>query len=306
MKRGHVDVDDVLPASSKRLADAISAARSSGTFSTSSRMPWELTPTLRTIFSGNTTPWLDGPKIDKNAPPFGMPQLPYKLRPVAVRAALIHQAVHKAASGKVDTDRTKVILKWSEIILAHPSGSRVGLQLISENAERAEKDKSFRIIEDTLRSRATSTLQLRASSLALYIKWFRDRYGETSFLPFKEQDVYGYLDDLRTKGCSPSRGTTFVGTLSFVGDLLGMEGVQECTESARVKGVSLGMFLEKRPLRQAPELWPIMVVTLEIACFCEKDTYLRAIAGSALCCIFGRLRVSGLNRRTFKHPWRVC
>lgn len=132
--------------------------------------------------------------------------------------------------------------------------------------------------------------------MALYIKWFRGLYGEVPFLPFKETDVHMYLDDLRARGCSPSRGSTFVGTLSFVGELLGMEGVDECTRSARIKGVSLSMFLEKRPLRQAPELWPIMVVTLELACFCEKDTYLRALAGFALCCIFGRLRVSDFNR----------
>lgn len=132
--------------------------------------------------------------------------------------------------------------------------------------------------------------------MALYVKWFGENFSDRSFLHFNENDVYTYMDDLRTKGCSASRGATFVSTRAFVGDLLGMTGVAECVQSARVKGASLGMFLEKRPLRQAPELWPIMVLTLEIAAFCEKDTYLRALAGFALCCIYGRLRVSDLNR----------
>ena len=56
------------------------------------------------------------------------------------------------------------------------------------------------------------------------------------------------------------------------------------------------MFLEKRPLKQAPALPAIMIATLELAAFCERDEYLRALAGYCLCCAYGRMRVSDLNR----------
>ena len=59
------------------------------------------------------------------------------------------------ASEKTDVDRSRVILKWLELVLANPTGSRVGLQLISENNEKIDENKSYKILEDTLRSRAT-------------------------------------------------------------------------------------------------------------------------------------------------------
>lgn len=66
MKRGNVDEVGGAP-SSRRIGDAISSSRSSGTNCSSLPMPWDLTPTLRSIFAGSATPWLDVPKIDRNA-----------------------------------------------------------------------------------------------------------------------------------------------------------------------------------------------------------------------------------------------
>ena len=87
------------------------------------------------------------------------------------------------------------------------------------------------------------------------------------FFPFSEESVYYYLCDLRDKACSASRGSTFLHTLAFVKDRLGMLGVDEVLSSPRAQGAALCMYLEKRPLRQAPPLHPMMVLALELAAF---------------------------------------
>lgn len=88
--------------------------------------------------------------------------------------------------------------------------------------------------------------------------------------------------------CAASRGSTFVSTLRFVGELLGMQGTDACISSGGVKGASLDMYLGKRVLRQAPALELMMLAILELACFCERDTHLRAIAGFCVACAYGR------------------
>lgn len=117
-----------------------------------------------------------------------------------------------------------------------------------------------------------------------------------SYLPFREERVYEYMCHLRNTACAASRGATFVGTLGFVKDVLGVPSVESCLSSSRVKGASLEMYLNKRPLRPAPPLVPAMICVLELASFAERDTHLRALAGFCVACIYGRLRVSDLNR----------
>ena len=75
-----------------------------------------------------------------------------------------------------------------------------------------------------------------------------------------------------------------------------MKGAVECTTSARCKGATLDMYLHKKPLKQAPALTVNVLCVLELASFCEKDKFLRALAGFILFCVYGRLRVSDLNR----------
>ena len=58
----------------------------------------------------------------------------------------------------------------------------------------------------------------------------------------------------------------------------------------------MDIYLHKNPLKQAPALTVNMLCVLELASFCEKDKFLRAFAGFILFCVYGRLRVSDLNR----------
>jgi len=215
---------------------------------------------------------------------------------IKVKIETIRITCQDTAFKRSDPDRAQAILKWVELILAHPSSSRVGQQLLAMDAGDACSDRCFMVVSDSLQSKATATLNLRASSLALFTKWFTDNFPGRDFLPFSEESVYYYLCDLRDKACSASRGSTFLHTLAFVKDRLGMLGVDEVLSSPRAQGAALCMYLEKRPLRQAPPLHPMMVLALELAAFCESDTYLRAMAGFCLACIFGRMRISDMTR----------
>ncbi|CAL1162138.1 unnamed protein product [Cladocopium goreaui] len=75
-----------------------------------------------------------------------------------------------------------------------------------------------------------------------------------------------------------------------------MSGASECMESPRIAGAALAMYLTKRPLKQAPALDPVVLAILKLMSFCERNLYLRCMAGFCLMCIYGRLRVSDMHR----------
>ena len=87
------------------------------------RMPWELISTLCTINSGDFTPWLNPPKI-----PCVLPAVSDSVRPrktadnINVKTETIRLTCQDTAFKRSDPDRAQAILKWVELILAHPSG----------------------------------------------------------------------------------------------------------------------------------------------------------------------------------------
>ena len=305
MKRGFrdVNVDPGEPSSSSAdVAGALTRSVGLGSFQFSQRMPWELTPVLRDIFDdSNSLQYLDV-SLPRNLPP--LPRLETRASEVseAKKKLEVQRRCYLTAERFSDDDRANVLLKWVDLILIQPKASRVGRQLLDEldvNASThglALDERSFQIVSDTLRAKSTSTLKLRANSLALFVKWFQPTYDDQPLLPLTENIVYEYVDHLRTKACAASRASTFVSTPNFAGDVLGLEGTAECTTSMRVKGAALEMYLTKRVMKQAKPLEPMMILALEIACFCEHDVFLRTLAGYCLCCIFGRLRVSDVSR----------
>ena len=155
------------------------------------RMPWELTSTLRAINSGDLTPWLNPPKIRRALPAVSDSVRPRKtVDNIKVKIEIIRITCQGIAFKRSDPDRAQAILKWLELILAHPSSSRVGQQLLAMDAGDACSDRCFMVISDSLQSKATATLHLRASSLALFTKWFTDNFPGRDFLPFSEENVY--------------------------------------------------------------------------------------------------------------------
>eukprot|EP00434_Breviolum_minutum_P009828 symbB.v1.2.008656.t1/scaffold540.1/size189765/21 len=282
--------------SSSNVDDALAGASAMGKFMPVMRMPWESTSLMRQVLCKERLPWLQPFKIPKTFP--AVSSLYEKPRELVLmeKKIQIRSSCFNATIAHSDSDRNQVLLKWLEAVLIVPTESRLGNQLMALEPDADNAGKHLQIVADTLRKKSTKTLNVRMSSLLLYIRWHRDSFGDQQFLPFLEENVYSYMCSLRDKACSASRGTTFISTLSFVKQILGMTGVQECIESARASGAALSMYLCKRPLKQAPPLHPVMLAILELATFCESDAYLRCMAGFCLMCIYGRMRVSDVSR----------
>lgn len=285
---------DVTPSSSN-VEVALSHATAMGSHDRPLKLPWESTPMMRDIFGVENLPWLEPLKVPRCLPQLTLPHASLAVS-VGTKKKVIRQSCYLSCERSDDKERSAVLLRWVELIIMVPEGSTVGLQLLQREPKQEQNGLHFLIVSDSLRSRSTNTLKTRVASLALYVKWMIENHGDIPYLPFQEEHIYEYLCHLRNFCCAASRGSTLLSTLTFVGALLGMKGVSECTSSARCKGAALAMYLGKRPLRQAPPLTPVMICLLEIAAFCEADTYLRGLAGFALACIYGRLRVSDMNR----------
>ena len=299
MKRGIQYVDDVAgtadPSSSNDVEAAIQAALNHGAY-IRPRMPWETTPLMRQVFGGSPVPWLHPLKVPRSFPAVNADVVARDQLCLAEKKIIIRERSYAQVGKSRDIARDRVLLKWLEVLLLCPYASRVGRQLDKEILRVVPEGKHLQIISDSLQGKSTRTLDLRVSSLLLYIKWHDTVNPDETFLPFNEPCIYNYLCDIRDKACSASRGTTFISTLAFCKDVLGMEGAIGCIESTRVSGAALSMYLTKRPLKQAPPLEAHMIAVLEIAAFCECNPYLRCLAGFCLCCIYGRMRVSDMNR----------
>ena len=239
MKRG-LDVDSFgkIPASSN-VELALFQSTAMGSHSHVLKMPWELNPTLTSLFSGNNTPWLNGVKVPRLLPSVSSSSCSTQTMDMDSKRSLIRTFCFRAAARRDDAERAQVILKWVELILLCPTASTVGLQLIAEKVDAVNSDKCFLVVSDALVPKSKSTLKTRAGSLALYVKWLESKHPGEKYLPFCESKVYDYMCDLRTAACAASRGSTFVSTLGFVGELLGMQGTEACISSGRVKGASL-------------------------------------------------------------------
>ena len=300
MKRGYdlLGSSGAAPSSSRNVdvEAALTAATAMGSHVGRLPMPWESTPLMRSIFQKDKMPWLAAPKIPRTFPAVSSSGASERIISDHEHKLRIRDLSHEVAGSSRDMDRDRVLLKWLEVILIQPSESRVGKQLMEVKVDDGDCGRHLQIVADTLMKKATRTLNLRVASLLLYIRWLRKHSLSEQFLPFYEPTVYDYMCDLRDTACSATRGTTFISTLAFVQELLGMTGTASCLESARVSGAALQMYLTKRPLKQAPPLEPIMLALLEMMSFCLYDPYLRCMAGFCLMCIYGRLRVSDMHR----------
>ena len=298
MKRGidylNVDVGTARPSHSDVDA-ALLTACSMGHVVPKPRMPWESTPLMRHVMKRESMPWLKTMKIHRALPTAA---LSHVIEPVFAidKKIAIRESCAMQVGRKRDLERDNVLLKWVEALLLLPDRSRVGKQLMAVEVASENCGRHLQIVADSLQGKATRTLALRVSSLVLYIKWHKSVDPDGSFLPFDEDVVYNYMCHLRDSSCSASRGTTFISTMSFCRDILGMEGAGDCVSSARISGAALSMFLMKRPLKQAPPLVPYMLAVLEVASFFDSNAYVRCLAGFCLCCIYGRMRVSDMNR----------
>ena len=261
--------------------------------------PWELRPNMvQAALEESGLPWLSFPSF-----PAGLPSLDFSVRQPdrddmsqKLRTERVLRECEASYQKGVDMNRNVLLFQWAEILQMVPMASTVGIQMLHEASKPDHCVNAFAIVSDVLRSKANNTIKVRAGSMALFCRWFESRFPDKHPFPVREDVVYEYFNELRSSQASASRADTFVSTLNFSAEVFGLQGAADAAASIRVKGAALDMFLNKRPRRRAPEIQPIMIAVLEIAACVEQDPYLRAIAGFCLMCVFGRMRVSDVNR----------
>ncbi len=297
MKRGKdVDFSGCGNPTSFNVDVALAGSLAMGSSPSPLPLPWDCNGTMRQIFDDDFIPWTRPLKFLRCLPARIVLAKVDESDKIQEVKRTLQLRCHSSAAKHEDIERRLVLMKWSDLALINPQASVLGKQMIECDVGGKDRDHVFKLVSDTFRGRATSTLEQRASSLALYCKWHECQYPDDFPFPLKEPRIYEYVDGMRTMGCSATRASTFLGTIAFCKDLMGLQGAVECMGSARTKGASLDLFLHKRPMKQAPALSPIMLGVLELAAFCESDAHLRAVAGFSLCCIYGRMRVSDMSR----------
>ncbi len=180
-----------------------------------------------------------------------------KDEPMSAKVIKIRTAAYSALHKSSDVERAGVILKFAELLMMFPEDTTVGQMLLQcANDEK----KILTALHDVFARKATSTLITRSGSLAMFLAWHVATYPEEKIAPIEEDRLYEYCCACRDSGKSPSRISTLLGTLKYMGLALKLPGAAECAESLRVQGVSHTMFLLKRPRRRACMLTPSMLL----------------------------------------------
>ena len=108
------------------------------------QMPWELTPALRFVFSDESEIGPALPSIPRNLPP--VPALKSELEiSVEHKKASIQRRCYSVAENLSDEDRANVLLRWVDLILMCPTGTRVGRQILEDFDRCQGSDKSDEI-----------------------------------------------------------------------------------------------------------------------------------------------------------------
>ena len=94
------------------------------------KMPWELTPALQAISSVDTTAWLRLPKIPRSLPAVDVVGPGRPMDDDKTTVSKICHGIPGHAARRSDTQRSQALLKWAELVLACPSHSTVGQQML--------------------------------------------------------------------------------------------------------------------------------------------------------------------------------
>ena len=160
----HKNVDESKP---RNVDVALRGALDLGTKNSTIRMPWEQSPFTSLVMGAFVLPWLDVPEIPRVLPPL--------------------------QSNLDETSACDDLPAKRQRIRYHMHVSRVGNQLLGNDAADSQSALGFQIVSDALRGKSTSTLKIRVSSLMLYVKWLLSSYPGEEFLPFSEERYYEYL-----------------------------------------------------------------------------------------------------------------
>ena len=189
-----------------------------------------------------------------------------------------------------DPERCRALEMLASFLRSFASHSLLGRTMIAENEDiRADATSLVAVFE----AKKTATLSKRASSLAMYARWFRE--VGLAGPPFAETRVYRYYEMLIDAAAPATRGQAARQAMHFAGGTLGFD-VAAASESPRAKGLCLRLLKTRAPLRQRAPLTVGMVKTLEELVLKDPSSESGLLAGAALFCTYGRARVGDIAR----------
>ena len=259
------------------------------------KLPWETGP-LAPVFSGKFPLQIstDLPSLTR----VGINDLSSSSKPSTAEVERQHRHIvslsgfvkKRVAASKFnisdDDLRVRALGRFKSLICSDLKGTRVGQSLIDKAGQLCGSDELATIVADTLSHKSTGTLLKRASSMVRFFTWIA-RYRDTSCFRPSEQDIYEYMNHLRSSGAGATAAAHFEQAFRMCHQLLGLVHVDlKLVLSPRVTGAAHSMFLSKRKLKQAPAFTVEAVKVFEDVCLNDDDAHKRVVSGAILFCIF--------------------
>ena len=184
-----------------------------------------------------------------------------------------------------DEDIRRVALqKLQGILLADLGATHLGCSLKKMVEDGNHESDIWRSFLDTFRTKASSTLHKRASSLLRLSKLLLQA-GVTRPLRVTEEQLYDALCHLRRSGAGATSAQHMLEALYFLEGMVQLTSIDiNTTISVRCKGVARDMHLTKNPLEQKAPLRVDQVMWLE-QYMMEASDVEACILGQILFCI---------------------
>lgn len=131
--------------------------------------------------------------------------------------------VFDRATKTVEASRMQAIVRWLDLILQFPGKSKLGQALLAETAKPEDEDRRLQIITDWVAKKSTSTLTVRARSIAMFFKHCNS-IGDEPAIPFSEESARNYVAMLRETMKPPTRAHTFLSSVSVCWNCSWLEG----------------------------------------------------------------------------------
>ena len=160
--------------------------------------------------------------------------------------------------------RRAALDKLRSLLVLDAEATHLGRSLQQIANRTSSPDLIEQSVSDCFRSKASSTLQKRASSLWRFSKLVRE-CGAESPLRFTEEVLYNCLCLLRERGSGATSAQHILESLWFLDGTAKFAVINLATTvSGRCRGVARDMYLKKDPLQQKQPLTAKQVMVLEL------------------------------------------
>ena len=147
-----------------------------------------------------------------------------------------------------DDMRCRSLLLMKTMLESAPTLPRLGSQLFELHSSK-QFEKLWTVLEDSYAEKSTGTLYKRSRALWSYYCWLRDT-GRSVVFALSEEWIYDYLSHARSKNAAATHGSSFLQSIAFLHGACAWVSDPTAMISARVPGVSIGMYKGKRTLQQ--------------------------------------------------------